>query len=154
MTHNLLMLSFTVYAGLLSDPEPADLEEKLEEIPGSSLMQTPVFEVSSVEVVTLSITQVSPSSHLSETASDTEVPEAIEAVGPVNESGGNGDTFSVKEVPRTDEDKDPKKSKAHLHCPVCKVTVNSTSQLDAHNTGKKRRRKAFNSRRLHFLLNI
>uniref|UniRef100_A0A8C2ZTC7 Zinc finger protein 385C n=1 Tax=Cyclopterus lumpus TaxID=8103 RepID=A0A8C2ZTC7_CYCLU len=66
-----------------------------------------------------------------------EVPEAIEAVGPVTESGSNADTSSVKEEPRTDEDKDPKKSKAHLHCPVCKVTVNSTSQLEAHNTGTK-----------------
>ncbi|TNN85998.1 Zinc finger protein 385C [Liparis tanakae] len=128
-------------AGLLSDPEPADLEEKLEEIPGGSLMQTPVFEVSSVELVTLSIAQVSPCSQLSEAASDTEVPEAIEAAGPVAESGGNGDALSGKEEPQTDEDKDPKKSKAHLHCPVCKVTVNSTSQMDAHNTGKKKKKK-------------
>ncbi|XP_075941668.1 zinc finger protein 385C [Anarhichas minor] len=127
-------------ASLQSDQEPANLEEKLEESPGSSVMQTPVSEASSVELVTLSPSQISPSSHLSETASDTgapEVPEAIEAVGPVTESGSNADTSSIKEDPQTDEDKDPKNSKAHLHCPVCKVTVNSISQLEAHNSGTK-----------------
>uniref|UniRef100_A0A8C6K3Y3 Uncharacterized protein n=1 Tax=Melopsittacus undulatus TaxID=13146 RepID=A0A8C6K3Y3_MELUD len=30
-----------------------------------------------------------------------------------------------------------KKSKQHLYCPTCKVTVNSLSQLEAHNTGAK-----------------
>ncbi|XP_031723539.1 zinc finger protein 385C isoform X2 [Anarrhichthys ocellatus] len=127
-------------ASLQSDQGPANLEEKLEESPGSSVMQTPVSEVSSVELVTLSPPQISPSSHLSETASDTsapKVPEAIEAVGPVTESGSNAEMSSIKEDPQTDEDKDPKKSKAHLHCPVCKVTVNSISQLEAHNSGTK-----------------
>uniref|UniRef100_A0A3Q0RMV5 Zinc finger protein 385C n=1 Tax=Amphilophus citrinellus TaxID=61819 RepID=A0A3Q0RMV5_AMPCI len=47
------------------------------------------------------------------------------------------DTSSTNGEPRTDDDKDPKKSKAHLHCPVCKVTVNSVSQLEAHNSGTK-----------------
>uniref|UniRef100_A0A667Y693 Zinc finger protein 385C n=1 Tax=Myripristis murdjan TaxID=586833 RepID=A0A667Y693_9TELE len=108
--------------------------------PRSSVMLTPVSEDSSVELATLSPPQVSPSSQLSETASDTsapEVPEATEAPGPATESGAQLDTSSTDGEPRTDEDKDPKKSKAHLHCPVCKVTVNSTSQLEAHNSGTK-----------------
>ncbi|XP_068435428.1 zinc finger protein 385C isoform X2 [Clinocottus analis] len=145
----LMETSLVEGASLQSDPEPANLEEKLEESPSSSLVQTSVSEISFVELVTLSPPQVSPSSHLSETASDTSAPEvpeafeaieaieAIETVGPSTESGSNADTSSIKEEPRTDEDKDPKKSKAHLHCPVCKVTVNSTSQLDAHNSGTK-----------------
>ncbi|XP_074512269.1 zinc finger protein 385C isoform X4 [Sebastes fasciatus] len=123
-----------------SDQEPANPEGKLEESPRSSVMLTPVSEVSSVELVTLSPPQISPSSQLSETASDTsapEAPEAIEAAGPITESGSLGDVSSIKEEPPTDEDKDPKKSKAHLHCPVCKVTVNSVSQLEAHNSGTK-----------------
>uniref|UniRef100_A0A8C0AWY8 Zinc finger protein 385C n=1 Tax=Buteo japonicus TaxID=224669 RepID=A0A8C0AWY8_9AVES len=33
--------------------------------------------------------------------------------------------------------KEGKKSKQHLYCPTCKVTVNSLSQLEAHNTGAK-----------------
>ncbi|KAM4597921.1 zinc finger protein 385C [Polymixia lowei] len=123
-----------------SDLEPASLEVKLEESPRSSIMLTPVSEVSSLELATLSPPQVSPSSQLSETASDTsapEAPETPEAPGPAAESGGQPDTSSTDGEPRTDEDKDPKKSKAHLHCPVCKVTVNSTSQLEAHNSGTK-----------------
>ncbi|XP_071401732.1 zinc finger protein 385C [Centroberyx affinis] len=131
---------------LQSDLEPANLEVKLEESPRSSVMLTPVSEVSSVELATLSPPQVSPSSQLSETASDTSAPEAPEATeateateapGAAAESGSQPDTSSTDGEPRTDEDKDPKKSKAHLHCPVCKVTVNSTSQLEAHNSGTK-----------------
>uniref|UniRef100_A0A673N641 Zinc finger protein 385D-like n=1 Tax=Sinocyclocheilus rhinocerous TaxID=307959 RepID=A0A673N641_9TELE len=37
----------------------------------------------------------------------------------------------------TPAEKDPKKTKQHLHCPICKVTVNSTTQMDAHNSGTK-----------------
>lgn len=132
-----LLLSF--YTGLQSDLEPANLEAKPEESPRSSVMLTPVSEVSSVELVTLSPPQISPSSQLSETASDTsapEVPEVPEAVGQSTESGSHADSSSTNGEPRTDEDKDSKKSKAHLHCPVCKVTVNSLSQLEAHNSGK------------------
>uniref|UniRef100_A0A3B4FVR2 Zinc finger protein 385C n=1 Tax=Pundamilia nyererei TaxID=303518 RepID=A0A3B4FVR2_9CICH len=101
-----------------------------------SVMLTPVSEVSSMELVTLSPPQISPSSQLSETASDTSAPEVPDAVGSTNESGIRADTSSTNGVPGTDDDKDPKKSKAHLHCPVCKVTVNSISQLEAHNSTK------------------
>uniref|UniRef100_A0A673BJT9 Zinc finger protein 385C n=1 Tax=Sphaeramia orbicularis TaxID=375764 RepID=A0A673BJT9_9TELE len=95
--------------------------------------------VSSVELVTLSPPQISPSSQHSETASDTsapEAPEAVETMGPTAESGCTADSSSTNGEPRSDEDKDVKKSKSHLHCPVCKVTVNSVSQLEAHNSGK------------------
>ncbi|KAM8724369.1 zinc finger protein 385C isoform 6-T6 [Acanthopagrus schlegelii] len=128
---------------LQSDLEQTNLEAKLEDSPRSSVMLTPVSEVSSVELVTLSPPQISPSSQLSETASDTsapEVPEAAdtaEAAGPTAETGSHADESSTNGEPRTDDEKDPKKSKAHLHCPVCKVTVNSVSQLEAHNSGTK-----------------
>ncbi|XP_053218278.1 zinc finger protein 385C isoform X4 [Podarcis raffonei] len=36
-----------------------------------------------------------------------------------------------------DAEKEGKKSKQHLYCPTCKVTVNSASQLEAHNSGAK-----------------
>ncbi|KAM7371607.1 hypothetical protein PAMP_008826 [Pampus punctatissimus] len=125
---------------LQSDLEPASLEVKPEESPRSSVMLTPVSEISSVELVTLSPPQILPSSQLSETSSDTsapEVPEASEASGLTTESGSHADTSSTNGDARPDDDKDPKKSKAHLHCPVCKVTVNSISQLEAHNSGTK-----------------
>lgn len=104
-------------------------------------MLTPVSEASTAELVALSPPQISPSSQLSETGSDTstaEVPEAAEDAGPTTESGSHADMSVTNGEPRTDEDKDPKKSKAHLHCPVCKVTVNSISQLEAHNSGTRR----------------
>uniref|UniRef100_UPI0037E838C7 zinc finger protein 385C n=1 Tax=Semicossyphus pulcher TaxID=241346 RepID=UPI0037E838C7 len=129
--------------GLQSDPETANLEAKLEKSPRSSVMLTPVSEVSSVELVTMSPPQISPSSQLSETASDTSSPEAPEAAEASEtaeqtpESGSHADSSSTNGESRSDEDKDPKKSKAHLHCPVCKVTVNSVSQLEAHNSGTK-----------------
>ncbi|KAM9745971.1 zinc finger protein 385C isoform 2-T3 [Menidia menidia] len=130
-------------ASLQPDLEPTVLEEKLEESPRSSVMLTPVSEVSSVELVTLSPPQISPSSQLYETGSDTsapevsEVAEAAEAAGPTGDTGSGTDPSGTNGEPCTDDDKDPKKSKAHLHCPVCKVTVNSASQLDAHNSGTK-----------------
>ena len=148
----------TFYTGLQTDVEPANLEVKLEESPRSSVMLTPVSEVSSVELVSLSPPQISPSSQLSETASDisateateepeapeapeaaeaTEATEAAEASGLTAETCSHADSSSTSGEPQTDEDKEPKKSKAHLHCPVCKVTVNSISQLEAHNSGKR-----------------
>lgn len=132
-----LILYLTFPAGLQSDLEPANLEAKLEESPRSSVMLTPVSEVSTAELVALSPPQISPSSQVSESGSDTsaEVPEAAEAAGPTAESSSHADASVTNEEPRADEDKDPKKSKAHLHCPVCKVTVNSVSQLEAHNSG-------------------
>ncbi|KAM3597218.1 uncharacterized protein V6R79_001426 [Siganus canaliculatus] len=136
----LMETSLAEGTSLQSDVEQVNLEAKLEESPRSSVMLTPVSEVSSVELVTLSPPQISPSSQLSETASDTSAPEVSEATaasGPTGESSSQADASSVNEEPRSDDDKDPKKSKAHLHCPVCKVTVNSVSQLEAHNSGTK-----------------
>ncbi|NWH50199.1 Z385C protein, partial [Fregata magnificens] len=42
---------------------------------------------------------------------------------------------SISSAPESE--KEGKKSKPHLYCPTCKVTVNSLSQLEAHNTGAK-----------------
>ncbi|XP_026216666.1 zinc finger protein 385C isoform X2 [Anabas testudineus] len=137
---SLMETSLVEGTSLQTELEPTNLEAKPEESPRSSVMLTPVSEVSSVELVTLSPPQISPSSQLSETAIDTsapEVPEVTEAGVPNTESGCQSDTFSTNGEPRSDEDKDSKKSKAHLHCPVCKVTVNSISQLEAHNSGTK-----------------
>ncbi|NXE14161.1 Z385C protein, partial [Lophotis ruficrista] len=74
-----------------------------------------------------------PASELSEGTSDatsvaSSAAQAAEAQ--VAESGG-----SVSSAPESE--KEGKKSKQHLYCPTCKVTVNSLSQLEAHNTGAK-----------------
>ncbi|NXT86077.1 Z385C protein, partial [Zapornia atra] len=74
-----------------------------------------------------------PASELSEGTSDatsiaSSSAQAVEAQAA--ESGS-----SVSSAPESE--KEGKKSKQHLYCPTCKVTVNSLSQLEAHNTGAK-----------------
>ncbi|NWW93315.1 Z385C protein, partial [Rhynochetos jubatus] len=87
-------------------------------------------EPSSTGIVTLLGSP--PGSELSEGTSDaTSVASAVQAAeAQAAESGSS--TGSVPE-----SEKEGKKSKQHLYCPTCKVTVNSLSQLEAHNTGAK-----------------
>ncbi|KAM6897344.1 zinc finger protein 385B-like isoform 4-T5 [Xenentodon cancila] len=48
-----------------------------------------------------------------------------------NSAGGEDGVLIVEEA------KEGKSNKKHLHCPTCKVTVNSSSQLEAHCSGSK-----------------
>ncbi|XP_043392716.1 zinc finger protein 385C isoform X3 [Chelonia mydas] len=101
----------------------------------SSLMLTPTSEASSAELSGSVPALVSPPvSELSEGPSDATSVASLPAPGaetPAAESGGG----SIGSAP--DRGKEGKKSKQHLYCPTCKVTVNSASQLEAHNTGAK-----------------
>lgn len=111
---------------------------KHEEAPKNAVVLRLVSEVSTVELVALSSPQISPSSQLSDAGSDAstaEASEAADAAATTAEPGSHTDAASTNGEQRTDEDKEAKQSKAHLHCPVCKVTVNSISQLEAHNSG-------------------
>uniref|UniRef100_W5N4E7 Zinc finger protein 385C n=1 Tax=Lepisosteus oculatus TaxID=7918 RepID=W5N4E7_LEPOC len=116
---------------LSMDPESG----KGKETPGGLVVLTPVSEVSSLELVALAAPspQVSLASQLSERVSEAGAPDPP---APVLESSSQEPPQSEAE-PRGEGDKDPKKSKPHLHCPICKVTVNSASQLEAHNSGAK-----------------
>nr|XP_047909129.1 zinc finger protein 385C isoform X2 [Anser cygnoides] len=67
-------------------------------------------------------------SELSEGASD-----ATSVTSPATQAAESGG--SIGSAPESE--KEGKKSKQHLYCPTCKVTVNSLSQLEAHNTGAK-----------------
>lgn len=110
---------------------------KHEDGPKSAVVLRLVSEVSTVELLALSSPQISPSSQLSDAGSDigaADGSDAADAAAPPAESVGRVDAASANGEQRTDEDKDPKQ-KAHLHCPVCKVTVNSISQMEAHNSG-------------------
>ncbi|XP_066837810.1 zinc finger protein 385C isoform X1 [Anser cygnoides] len=69
-----------------------------------------------------------PASELSEGASD-----ATSVTSPATQAAESGG--SIGSAPESE--KEGKKSKQHLYCPTCKVTVNSLSQLEAHNTGAK-----------------
>ncbi|KAJ8414361.1 hypothetical protein AAFF_G00052310 [Aldrovandia affinis] len=117
---------------LHSEPE---VKAKAEESPGSLVMLTPVCEASPLELAALASPQVSPASQVSESTSDA---SAADNPGLALQPGPRGQEPPKSEgEPCTEVDKDPKKNKQHLHCPVCKVTVNSTSQLEAHNSGSK-----------------
>uniref|UniRef100_A0A7M4EC17 Zinc finger protein 385C n=1 Tax=Crocodylus porosus TaxID=8502 RepID=A0A7M4EC17_CROPO len=74
-----------------------------------------------------------PVSELSEGASDATSVASSAAQGA--EPQATELASSMSSAP--DSEKDGKKSKPHLYCPTCKVTVNSLSQLEAHNTGAK-----------------
>ncbi|KAM4692133.1 zinc finger protein 385C [Rhinophrynus dorsalis] len=56
--------------------------------------------------------------------------EALALVRYRPRKGSEGSCISI-------QDSEKKKSREHLYCPTCKVTVNSTSQLEAHNAGAK-----------------
>ncbi|XP_064421721.1 zinc finger protein 385C [Latimeria chalumnae] len=100
----------------------------------SSIMLTPSLEKPSVELAGCPHALVSPPvSELSEGVLDSSTTSStvpgVEAAE--SESGSSSSTTSLA----SDSEKEGKKSK--LHCNVCKVTVNSASQLEAHNSGVK-----------------
>ncbi|NXF34447.1 Z385C protein, partial [Nyctibius bracteatus] len=59
--------------------------------------------------------------------------DAASAGSPAAQAAESGS--SVGSAPESE--KEGRKSKQHLYCPTCKVTVNSLSQLEAHTTGAK-----------------
>lgn len=71
-----------------------------------------------------------PSEGAPDTASVASSSAALGADTPATESGS-----TISSAP--DVEKEGKKNKQHLYCPTCKVTVNSASQLEAHNSGKR-----------------
>lgn len=73
-----------------------------------------------------------PASELSEGTSDATSVASSSAQAAEAQAAESGS--SVSSAPESE--KEGKKSKQHLYCPTCKVTVNSLSQLEAHNTGK------------------
>ncbi|NXB22432.1 Z385C protein, partial [Rhagologus leucostigma] len=74
-----------------------------------------------------------PASELSEGTSDATSVASSSAQATEVQAAESGS--SVSSAPESE--KEGKKSKQHLYCPTCKVTVNSLSQLEAHNTGAK-----------------
>ncbi|NXX84914.1 Z385C protein, partial [Urocolius indicus] len=75
-----------------------------------------------------------PASELSEGTSDA-TSVASSAAQAAEAQAAESGSSSISSAP--ENEKEGKKSKQHLYCPTCKVTVNSLSQLEAHNTGAK-----------------
>uniref|UniRef100_A0A672G610 Zinc finger protein 385C n=1 Tax=Salarias fasciatus TaxID=181472 RepID=A0A672G610_SALFA len=56
---------------------------------------------------------------------------------PPSRTSSGGSAGGEEEAVQGEELKEAKSNKKHLHCPTCKVTVNSSSQLEAHCSGSK-----------------
>ncbi|XP_052408146.1 zinc finger protein 385D isoform X2 [Carassius gibelio] len=98
----------------------SDAVVRVDDANSSSVVLTPISQVSSADLSVSSPHFQTPDSLLEPTGAPSE--PATQQDNPT------GDTPA---------EKDPKKTKQHLHCPICKVTVNSTIQMDAHNSGTK-----------------
>uniref|UniRef100_A0A8C4TQC3 Zinc finger protein 385C n=1 Tax=Erpetoichthys calabaricus TaxID=27687 RepID=A0A8C4TQC3_ERPCA len=94
---------------------------------------TPCPDLPSLELTVSSSPLISPNSQLSETVSEG---SAMSRLDPGCEMVPTDARRGTVPSGKGDNDRS-KKSKQHLHCPACKVTVNSVSQLEAHNSGAK-----------------
>uniref|UniRef100_A0A673J655 Zinc finger protein 385D-like n=1 Tax=Sinocyclocheilus rhinocerous TaxID=307959 RepID=A0A673J655_9TELE len=101
----------------VSDSDPV---VSVDDAHSSSVVLTPISEVSSADLSVSSPHFQNPDGLLEPTGAASEIA--------AQQDNSTGDTPA---------EKDPKKTKQHLHCPICKVTVNSTTQMDAHNSGTK-----------------
>uniref|UniRef100_A0A667YJS0 Zinc finger protein 385C n=1 Tax=Myripristis murdjan TaxID=586833 RepID=A0A667YJS0_9TELE len=112
---------------------------------GSLSTPAPALQPSSMEASSLLSPQlspqVSPASQLSEPTSDSAPMESCSPrPSPAPHSDPQGtSTGGEEEGEEVEEAKEAKRSnsKQLLHCPMCKVTVNSSSQLEAHYSGSK-----------------
>lgn len=126
-------------SGPSSSSQPA--QQQTESTQGSSLAATPSSLPSSTDSSSLHSPQlspqVSPGSQLSDLASDSPPVEGCSpATGTAPRSDPQGSsTGGEEEVVGLDEAKEAKSNKKHLHCLMCKVTANSSSQLEAHCSG-------------------
>ncbi|XP_048065396.1 zinc finger protein 385D isoform X2 [Megalobrama amblycephala] len=93
---------------------------RVDDAQSSSVVLTPISEVSSADMSVSS-------------------PHSQHPDGLLDPAGATSETGAQQDSPTGDTpaEKDPKKAKQHLHCPICKVTVNSTIQMEAHNSGTK-----------------
>uniref|UniRef100_A0A673JGQ6 Zinc finger protein 385D-like n=1 Tax=Sinocyclocheilus rhinocerous TaxID=307959 RepID=A0A673JGQ6_9TELE len=98
----------------------AQKNKHVDDAHSSSVVLTPISEVSSADLSVSSPHFQNPDGLLEPTGAASEIA--------AQQDNSTGDTPA---------EKDPKKTKQHLHCPICKVTVNSTTQMDAHNSGTK-----------------
>lgn len=141
--HVLSFISLFVYlySGPSTSSQPA--QQQLENGQGSSLTPTPSSQPSSTDSPSphspQPSPQFSPSSQLSDLTSDGPPVDSADSLGPSSAPhlDPQGSSTGVEEeVVKVDEAKEVKNNKKqHLHCPTCKVTVNSSSQLEAHCSG-------------------
>ncbi|XP_005749284.1 zinc finger protein 385B-like isoform X1 [Pundamilia nyererei] len=118
-------------------------QQQMEISKGSSLAATPSSQTSSTDCSLLASPHLSP--HVSPGSQSSDLPSNVPHVegcssatssAPQSEPQGSS-TGGEEETVKVEEVKESKSNKKHLHCPTCKVTVNSSSQLEAHCSGSK-----------------
>ncbi|XP_033975686.1 zinc finger protein 385C-like [Trematomus bernacchii] len=128
--------------GPSTSSQPA--EQQPESVPESPLVPSPSSQLLPTDSSSLGSPQLSPQicadSQLPDLPSDSPpVEECSPASGSAPQPDPQGSsTGGEKEVVgKVEETKEAKSDKNPLHCPTCKVTVNSSSQLEAHCSGSK-----------------
>lgn len=130
--------SLSLSPGLLSSHQPPTRPKLDDTLQGVSPTPMPVSETSSLDALALLSPHISPAVYqLSELTSDG---SPMEGPSPTPDSNPSleGQGESPGAPGGEEETRQGKKSppaKQHLHCPMCKITVNSSSQLEAHYSG-------------------
>lgn len=137
MTHSTTVMFIQLPTGPSTSSQPAQQQPKNSQC--CSLAPTPSSQPPSTDFSSLCSPQLSPQilppPQLSDLPADGHPKEGSKpatTLAPpcVPQRSSSGGVQEVK------ESKDAKGSKKqHLHCPTCKVTVNSSSQLEAHCSG-------------------
>lgn len=138
---HLISFFICLCSGPSTSSQPA--QQQLENGQGSSLAPTPPSQPSSTDSPSppspLLSPQFSPSSQLSDLTSDGPPVDNADSPGPSSAPHPDpqgSSTGGEEEVVKVEEAKEAKNNKKQqLHCPTCKVTVNSSSQLEAHCSG-------------------
>ncbi|XP_031698970.1 zinc finger protein 385C-like isoform X2 [Anarrhichthys ocellatus] len=127
--------------GLSASSQPA--QQQPENIQESLLAPTTPTQPSSTDSSSLRSPQLSPQmspgTQLSDLPSDSPPVEGCSlATGSAPHSDRQGSaTGGEEEVVKVEEAKEAKSDKKTFHCPTCKVTLNSSSQLESHCSGSK-----------------
>lgn len=117
-----------------TDPSGASEPSQLDSDPGTVGSVLPASSCSDSPECS---PQVSPDPPLSDLALDSPSEEGCSS-DPSPSSDSRGSPMEEGETAaKMEEGKEAKSSKKSLHCPTCKVTVNSSSQLEAHCSGSK-----------------
>uniref|UniRef100_A0A3B1IEJ3 Zinc finger protein 385C n=1 Tax=Astyanax mexicanus TaxID=7994 RepID=A0A3B1IEJ3_ASTMX len=118
------------------DGHPPHLKLEKARTQGSSTKITPTSNSTSTDAGAPQSPQVSPGSQQSGGSCESVTDPALSSA-----SDPSDPPKAEEEEPEAEEEEPDsesrKNSKRNLHCPVCKVTVNSGSQLDAHYSGSK-----------------
>ncbi|XP_017559985.1 zinc finger protein 385C-like isoform X2 [Pygocentrus nattereri] len=119
---------------IMCDSQVAHLKLDEAHAQGNSVMLTPISDSSSTDPAPLQSPQVSPNSQ-----------QSVSSCEAVPDPPALGSDSEPSDQPKGDQEhetgaepnREGRKNKQNLHCPVCKVTVNSRSQMDAHYSGSK-----------------